>query len=203
MAIRRRDYRKFTSASEARKWLEQQSEWMKCSKIDDETVGVITEYTGGANVQINNYLRFHNLEFDLDEEKELINKIKTLADVIRQCILSEKIVVYRYTHYKTVELFCKGKEIKRGAQYTDPAFLSTTLCPKELKHFCKNHSCNCRMKIYLDKGSTGLAISSISDPNNMDEMELILPPDSKLEILRVHRLFRSWWLECKWLSDGK
>jgi hypothetical protein len=88
--------------------------------------------------------------------------------------LENGIWVYRNCSIPGQEKFEPGQDI------IDPAFLSTTI--RSTMRFGSN---DCRLKIYLPKGTRILPVLSFSE--NFTENEIVLPPMSVLRILEVYK----------------
>lgn len=199
-------YKEFENSDEGNAW-----GWKFFSDVltpkDNPAYESVFFYTGSMYSKWNAVLRRHPTiesgmfeisakgEFAADGEQ--LRRILEVDSVLKHHIISENIVVYRYTHKNVVKKLCATKILKKGMQFADKAFLSTTLVRHLLNEFAKKHSCNCLLKIYLPRGINGAYVSVKNTLSTLNEQEILLARNVKLEIIKVHYLSRPMLIECK------
>lgn len=204
------NYKEFQTSEEADAWA-----WNNYADIltpGEENVEYMSVfyYTGSMSRKWNSVLRRHPSIESGDFEKsavrefcsdgEQIRRIKEVNAVLRRHYIPENIVVYRHTHLDVIKKLCFPGGIKNGAIFSDKGFFSTTLIKELLDKFAKNHECNCLLKLYLPKGLQGAYVSLKNPFARLNEQEILLPPNTKFEIMKIHRTFpfcKPKLIECK------
>jgi hypothetical protein len=204
------NYKEFQTSEEADAWA-----WKNYADIltpGEENVEYMSVfyYTGSMSRKWNSVLRRHPSIESGDFEKsagrefcsdgEQIRRIKEVNAVLRRHYIPENIVVYRYTHAKVMKHLCAQSGIKKGTIFADKGFFSTTLIKELLGNFASKHECDCLLKIYLPNGLQGAYVALKNPLTRLNEQEILLPPNTKFEIVKIHRAF--WFckpklIECK------
>ncbi len=200
-------YKEFQTSDEADAWA-----WANYADVltpskDNTAYMSVFYYTGSMSRNWNSVLRHHpsieNGEFEESAKGEFcpdgeqICRIKEVNTVLRQHTIPENVVVYRYTHKKVLKHLCFPEKIKRLVHFSDKGFFSTTLVKELLVDFANKHACNCLLKIYLPAGLQGAYVSLKNPLAKLNEQEILLPPNTKFEIVKIHRFTRPLMIECK------
>lgn len=192
--INKKSFREFQNELEASEWaLKYYERWIREIQIDKGNLDpnsiayLLYVYSGNMNVVYNNFLRGVS-EYTKSEIEEYTKGIDTIKKEISKFELQENIVVYRYTHTKLFRFLFENFKTKKGKQFTDKGFMSTTLVPELLKSFAKNHRYNCVLKLYLPKGTKGVYIKF--DESILNEQEFLLPPNSTFTLLKRRFSFK-------------
>lgn len=113
-----------------------------------------------------------------------------------QNLLQEDIIAYRFTNKYVLEKMIEWsgeKKIKKNVIFWDKGFLSTTLTPGVVKN---EHDYSRKiyriLKIYVPKGTPCVCLELISD---MNENEILFPPNTKLRINKINSLLGR--IECE------
>lgn len=201
-------YREFFSADEAEEWAWKYYADFLNMKPESELYQLIFAYTGSWYKGLNRLLRscpplgtleFERLNFgDFVDEKRVILEI---YNVLQQYHLPEDIVVYRFTHLRDVIKMVEDPILRKGLHFSDKAFFSTTLVKEMLEPFGREHGCNCVLKLHLPKGLHGAYVSLKSDTSQLDEQEFLLPPNTKIEIIKVHCFTYPVQIDCIAILD--
>ena len=148
-------------------------------------------YSGDGYYQINKYLRYGKTE-PFDAKSKLYSDI--MISEIRKFHIPENIVTYRVLNKQGLSKMSKGK-VKKGMILEDKAFLSTGLIYKNLWN---KYNSDCLLQILIPKGNNGLYIGLIT---NLYEQEVILPPNTKMEIIDIYRYKNKKVYKCILLKD--
>lgn len=199
-------YKEFENSDEGNQW---GWEYFKDVLTPDENPAFesVFFYTGSMSRIWNRVLRrnppIESGEFEIRAKNEFssgtdqIQRILDVNSVLQKHNIPENIVVYRYTDKKVVKKLCSTYILRRGMQFKDKGFLSTTLVSKLLVSFAKKHDYNCLLKIYVPKGTRGAYVSIKHPLAKLNEQEILLPPNSQMEIVKVHRFSNPFLIECK------
>lgn len=138
---------------------------------------------------------FDKVDFgDYAEEKA---KIIALNSILQKYSLPESIVVHRFAHIPDIIKMSKACFLHKGVQFSDKAFVSTTLVKNLLVSFGKENGCSCVLRIYLPKGLPGAYVSFKTDKTLLNEQEFLLPPNVSIKIIKILQSERS---ACKWFQ---
>lgn len=200
-------YKEFQTSDEADVWALANYADILTPSEDNPAYMSVFYYTGSMSRKWNSVLRRHpsieSGEFEKSaagefcSDGEQICRIKEVNTVLRQHTIPENVVVYRYTHKKVLKQLCFPKKIKRLVHFSDKGFFSTTLVKELLVDFADKHDCNCLLKIYLPAGLQGAYVSLKNSLSKLNEQEILLPPNTEFEIVKIHRFTRPLMVECK------
>ena len=200
-------YKEFQTSEEAEEWA-----WANYADIltpseDNPAYMSIFYYTGSMSRKWNSVLRRHpsieSGEFEKSaggqfvSDSEQIRRINEVNSVLRQHLIPENLVTYRYTHKKVLEMLCLPNRLKKEIHFSDKAFFSTTLVKELLVTFATKHDCNCLLKLYLPAGLQGAYVSLKNPLAKLNEQEILLPPNTEFEIIKIHRFTKPMMIECK------
>lgn len=164
----------------------------------------IFSYTGSCsdhwNTLLRNCLTIEQgsfLKTSINFAKNTQEEIENIYHFLCQHTIPENIIVYRYTQLKDIQCLCGKKILRPKLQFSDKAFFSTTLVRSLLRHFACEKHCNCVLKLYLPQGLPGAYVSFKDKRSHLDEQEILLPCNTKFEILKVHWLRFPIVIECK------
>jgi hypothetical protein len=146
-------------------------------------------YTGSMNVIYNRFLRGQG-ELEEQQNEKCPKEIDIITKEICKLELQEDIVVYRYTCKNFFRNSFETLKPRKGRNFTEKGFMSTTLLPELVKEFPQNHKYDCILKLYLSKGTKG-AYVSIGD-NKLNEYEFLLPPNATFKLLKRGFRIRDW-----------
>ena len=187
------DYREFTNADEAEQWAWKHYFDLLSLNPDSEQYKLIFSYTGSWYKALNHLMRacpavgseaFDKVEFgDYAEEKA---EIIALNSILQKYSLPESIVVHRFAHIPDIIKMSKACFLHKGVQFSDKAFVSTTLVKNLLVSFGKENGCSCVLRIYLPKGLPGAYVSFKTDKTLLNEQEFLLPPNVPMKIIKIH-----------------
>lgn len=191
------DYREFSNADEAEQWA-----WKHYSDVlsldpESEQYKLIFSYTGSWYKALNRLMRvcpavgseaFDKVNFgDYAEEKA---EIIALNSILQKYSLPEPVVVHRFSHISDLVKMSGVYFLHKGVQFSDKAFVSTTLVKNLLVSFGKENGCSCVLRMYLPKGLPGAYVSFKSDKTLLNEQEFLLPPNVPMKIIKIH--YFSW-----------
>ena len=187
------DYREFTNADEAEQWAREHYPNLLSLNSESEQYKLIFYYTGSWYKALNLLMRacpavgseaFDKVDFrDYAEEKE---DIIALNSVLQNHSLPEPIVVHRVTHISDIIKMSGVRFLRKGVQFSDKAFVSTTMVKSLLIPFGKENRCSCVLRIHLPKGFPGACISFKAGKSLLNEQEFLLPPNVSMKISKVH-----------------
>ena len=143
----------------------------------------------------------HSAKGEFAEDGEQIKRILAVNSVLTQHRIPENIIVYRYTHKKLIRKLCFTRSLRRGMTFVDKGFSSTTLVRDLLIDFAEKHACDCLLKIYVHKGTMGAYVSIKNPISRLNEQEVLLAPNTKIEIVKVNYLTHPLLVECKVVWD--
>lgn len=199
-------FREFHSCQDADEWaMHNFGQWIKdirSAKDNSDKNNIaylLYTYTGNMNIIYNRFLRGFKI-FDKKQSKEFSKNIAIITKEISKFELPENIIVYRYTNRKWFYYLFKYLKPKVGEIFTDKGFMSTTLVPKLLKGFAKEHHYNCILKLYLPKGTKGVYLKF--DNSILNEQEFLLPPNSTFKLVKKRLNLRYGIIyECELISQ--
>lgn len=190
--LNRSKYRKFRSEEEAESWAWEHYEEIMALSPESKLYKDIFAYTGNLFVPVNRVLRalppYKTSKFtsyDLGAYHEYHDIIPEIIDTLNQYKTPENIVVFRFTHLRVIKNLCGTRWLRSGLEFSDKAFLSTTLLRNHLVAFGKQHHCNCVLELCLPQGTHG-AYVSLPNPWDLKEYEFLLPPNIKLKIINIY-----------------
>ena len=204
------DYLEFSNADEAEQWA-----WKHYSDVlsldsESEQYKLIFSYTGSWYKAINRFMRaypavgseaFDKVDFgDYAEEK---GDIIALNSVLQNHSLPEPIVVHRVAHISDIIKMSGVCFLRKGVQFSDKAFVSTTLIKSLLIPFGKENRCSCVLRIYLPKGLPGAYVSFKTDKTRLNEQEFLLPPNILMKIIKMHYFTWPIQIDCVALPNER
>lgn len=206
-------YKEFSCAKDAEEWAHIHFSDVFALPKDSFTYQSVLFYTGSMSGKWNRTLRrcppIESGDFekyassDYASDGEHIGKIKEVNRFTRQHSVPEDIVVYRYTHRKSLKHLCSARILRKGMIFTEKGFCSTTLLKDALQKFSVQHECDCILKLYLPKGLPGVYASLDFPPSVLREYEILLAPNTQFEILKVHGFNRPLVVECRAILPGQ
>ncbi|MDY6894438.1 MAG: ADP-ribosyltransferase, partial [Thermotogota bacterium] len=143
-------------------------------ELSKEQVEAIDFYQTKAYTAINKRLR---------EGLEMPDKLKEIVDSLDKSFkeTDKKQTVYRGVTVSGDELK-KLSSLKEGDIYSDKAYISTSMDKEEADIFAFDDKNSFTFEIEIPKGAKALDLSETSELMK-DEKELLLPKDSKFEIV--------------------
>ena len=91
----------------------------------------------------------------------------------------------------------KGKNIRIGDVLYFNRFLSTSLLLSNIEHLKSEPISSVLFTIYAPKGVPGSYVSLIKNVDGCKEHEILLPPQTKLKVLKIDRhVFSETEIEC-------
>jgi hypothetical protein len=157
-----------------------------------EMVDAIKYYTGEGYRNINHALR--NNEELTDEAQEHMEWLDAILDDDR-AILSEGIV---YRGYNSESLL--NDEDIEGSIITSPAFISASHDQANASIFIDTARYPVMAEIQIPDGSKGYAIPSHMTEYDVGESEVLLPRDSKFEVITREERGGITWIKLKLIS---
>lgn len=203
-------YREFTNADEAEQWAWEHYSNLLSLDLDSEQYKLIFSYTGSWYKALNRLMRvcptvgskdFDKVDFgDYAEEKA---EIIALNAILQKYSLPEPIVVHRFAHILDIVKMSGVYFPRKGVQFSDKAFVSTTLVKNLLVSFGKENGCSCVLRIYLPKGLPGAYVSFKTDKTLLNEQEFLLPPNVPMKIIKIHYFTWPIQIDCVALPNER
>ncbi len=153
--------------------------------LSDNERECIVDYTGMANIAVNEYLRDNHI-YEEDEEW-VSDAINNLDSAIERFELKENVTMYRGCSSKLLKLNIDENLI--GQEYRDLGFMSTAVDKEEAEIFADGRAFDSDsdpviLKIDIPAGiGRGAYLSGLSDFS--DEKEFLLKRDSTFEIYGI------------------
>lgn len=153
---------------------------------DCKAIGLVKHYSLFGSYYFNLYLR----KFQSCENNTQMVKITRNLDLENQITLMINLIkgapafIKDFTVYRFVEDDFYFAKLKPGQFYTDPSFMSTTRNP--FYYYKQNYSFgNILIKIRLPENIQGMALCIESYSNFPKEQEIILPPTTVLQLVKI------------------
>lgn len=204
------DYREFFNADEAEQWAWEHYSDLLSLDPESEQYKLIFSYTGSWYKALNRLMRicppvgsasFDKVDFgDYAEERAAVI---ALNSILQDYSLPESIVVHRFAHLSDIATMSGVHFLRKGVQFSDKAFVSTTLVKKLLVPFGKENRCSCILRIYLPKELPGAYVSFKTDKTLLNEQEFLLPPNIPMKIIKIHYFTWPIQIDCIALSDER
>ncbi|MBO5041017.1 MAG: hypothetical protein J6D09_07980 [Clostridia bacterium] len=196
-------YKELQSSAEATEWAEKHFADVLHMSFDDPLCHSIRSYTGSCSDAWNAFLRRSNSKKGFYTKKERdfwgeeLDEIDAIIDFLHQHIIPENLLVFRYTNLKDIQTLCGKKTLRPKMRFSDKAYFSTTLVRLLLRSFICKKRYNCVLKLFLPQGLHGAYVSVKDEKSVLNEQEILLPPNTKFEILKIHWLRFPILIECK------
>lgn len=134
---------------------------------------------------------------DGEDSSDIYTTIAMLEKGLASYSLPENITVYRYTKRKWFKLFFINRKAKKGAEFSDKAFISTTLVSDSLRSFAKEHQYDCLLKLHLPQGTNGVYVEFDKDFSCLKENEFVLPPNLTFTVVKHSLHWFTHIFECE------
>lgn len=204
------DYREFSNADESEQWAWNHYSDLLSLDPDSEQYKLIFSYTGSWYKALNRLMRvcpavgseaFDKADFGAYAEEKA--EIIALNSILQKYSLPEPIVVHRFAHISDIIKMSKARFLRKGVQFSDKAFVSTTLVKSLLIPFGKENRCSCVLRIYLPKGFPGAYVSFKAGKSLLNEQEFLLPPNVSIKIIKIHYFTWPIQIDCVALPNER
>ena len=168
---------------------------------------MILDYSHKRGNYINDVL-WGKIDFNNQEiiEDILTNHVPTLDSAVKKGNISRDVVLYRGAHIDNLKNLHEAYEkisINDFKEYVDYAYFSTSVSKRKAKEFLKDDKeYKFLFQIYTDKGVNCAFVSAGNKKALFREHEVLLPRQTKLEILNIVKEKDTIIIKCKVVNQN-